>query len=133
MPAMRYLVVLAIAACSPAVHSVQLVNHTSRAIEQVYIYPLGASDHGASKATLAPNATATVSVQQGNVEVLAVSAKVQIDEHTRDRPSVSYGIELKGPVEVVFYDVDNKPAGLDRPGVVAVPFTLRASNAPPQP
>jgi hypothetical protein len=115
---------------SAAMHTIQLSNQTSRTIQAVYIYPLGAADHGASRTSLAPNAKAQVKVKAGNVEVLAVSEKVEIDEHTRDQPSASHAIELTGPVEVVFYDDKQKPMGLERQGVIGVAFTLHASNAP---
>jgi len=128
---MRSLLVLALAACSPQLQTVQLVNKTSRQIEQVFVYPIGSPDHGPSRTSLAPNATTSLQLAQGNLEVMAVSVKITIDEHTRDRPTASGGVELRGPMQVIFYDADAKPPEVDRPGVIGVPFTIRASNASP--
>jgi hypothetical protein len=114
--------------------TLQLVNKTSRPIDAVYLYPPGAADHGAPRAKLAPNATAQVQVKAGRVEVLAVSAKVELDEHTRDVPSASQDLEVTGPAEVVFYDNEAAPPGLDRPGVFGVAFTqLGRRNPAPEP
>ena len=125
---MRVLVLgAALAACSPALQTVQITNKTSRQLEQVYVYPLGSPDHGPSRGSLAPNGSTSLSLRPGNLEVLAVSAKVTIDEHTRDKPSVSRGIELRGPLQVIFYDPDAKPPEVDNPGVIGVPFNLRKS------
>ncbi len=128
------LLLIFLVACGGApLHAVQLTNRTPRQIEQVFVYPQGASNHGASVGSLAPNATTTVKVKQGNVEVLAVSAKVQIDEHTRDQPSASQAFELKGPMSIIFYDDGSKPADVDRPGTLGIAFQLAKSNAPPPP
>jgi hypothetical protein len=67
----------------------------------------------------------------GNVELYAVSAKIQVDEHTRDRPSASSTVELRGPLQVVFYDLGEKPAEVNRPGVIGVAFTKAAAPATP--
>jgi hypothetical protein len=123
-------VVLALAACSPQLQTVQLVNKTARPIEQVFVYPIGSPDHGPSRMALAPNASQSLQLAPGNLEVMAVSAKITIDEHTRDRPMVTGGLELHGPMQVIFYDADAKPPEVDRPGVIGVPFKVRASNAP---
>jgi len=117
-----------IGACSPQLQNVQITNRTTRQIESVYVYPLGSPDHGPSRGSLAPNGSTSLSLRPGNLEVLAVSAKVTIDEHTRDKPSVSRGFELHGPMQVIFYDADAKPPEVDNPGVIGVPFTLRKSN-----
>ncbi len=129
---MRALVLLALAACGGAhVQNVQLVNRAPRAIEELYIYPQGAPDHGKSRGSLAPNASTTVQVKQGNIEVMAVSAKFQLDAHTRDRPSANLDVELKAPAQIVFYDDGSKPSELGRPGVFGVVFQMPKSNAPP--
>ena len=54
------------------------------------------ANHGASQRSLAPNETAQIKVRGGKVEPLAVSTKVEIDEHTRDQPSVTQDLELIG-------------------------------------
>jgi hypothetical protein len=127
------LVLIAVSgACSGAhVQTIQLVNRTPRAIEEVYIYPQGAVEHGKSRTSLAPNASASVQVKQGNIEVLAVSAKFQLDAHTRDRPSANLDVELKAPAQIVFYDDGQNPPELGRPGVFGVVFQMPKSNAPP--
>jgi hypothetical protein len=128
----RALLLVALIGCGPSLQTVQLVNHTSRTITELYIYPSGAANHGSSRGSLAPEGSKSVSVARGHVEVLAVSDKMKIDEHTRDKPSASSGVELTGPVQIVFYDSGNKPAGLDRPGVIGVAFILaKPVPAPP--
>ena len=128
-----FLVALLLSACAAKLQTVSLVNKTDRAIEAIYIYPLGSSDHGASHGGLAPNATTQIGVKPGHVEVMAVSAKVTIDEHTRDQPTASQGLELTGPTQVFFYDAAAPPPGIDRPGVVGVSFILPAPKQQPVP
>ena len=122
---------LALAGCAGPSYQMQIVNHTGRKIEALYVYPTGAAEHGASRGTLAPAASTQVTVKQGRTSVLAVSAKLQVDEHTRDQPSASQDLELTGPVQIVFYDVGDKPPGLDKAGVFGVAFQI--PHAPPPP
>lgn len=125
----------ALVACAPKLHEVRLVNTTPRTIEEVYMFVPGAADHGTSRARLAPNASAAVQVRAGNLEVLAVSEKVQIDDTTRETMSASKVVELKGPLELVFHD-STQPAPADRPGLRAITFRISApppSEAPPAP
>ncbi len=126
---MRFLLIV-LASCAPQLQSLELINHTPRAIEAVYIHAPGA-ERGASRAQLAPNAHANVQVPAGHVEVEAVSAKYQLDEHTRDRPTASGQLELRGPAEapaggahyqVIFYDRDDRPAEVDRPDAFGIEF-----------
>lgn len=105
-----------------------VVNTTDRAIDQLYVYPFGAADHGASRGKLAPGASVDLSIPAGNVEILGVSALMQVGT-LRDRPSASKAIELTGPAAVVFYDADHKPVGLERPGIFGVAF--RPPHPPP--
>lgn len=126
------LLVLLVGCAGHAQQTVTLVNRTPRAIEEVYIYPQGAADHGKSRAALQPNGSATVQVPQGNVEILGVSAKFQLDAHTRDRPSANVDVELKAPAQIVFYDDGSQPAEVSRPGVFGVVFQMPKSNAPPE-
>ena len=127
------LVFLVLAACGGApLQTVQIMNRSPRPITELYVYPAGAANHGTSRGTVAPNGSTEVKVKQGNVEVLAVSSKLQVDEHTRDQPSASGTLELKGPAQVIFYDEDAKPPGLDRPGVFGFAFVIpKAKTAPP--
>ena len=125
MPAVkRILIALALAGCGAHYQTIQLVNKTSRPIQEIYVYPQGSANHGASQGSLAPGASAQVKAKQGHVEVLAVSAKLQLDEHTRDQPSASGTLELVAPAQVVFYDVDSKPPGLNAPNVFGIAFVL---------
>jgi len=137
---MHRLVILTLGAlvgCGGArMYTVHLVNETDRAVEEIYIYKLGAKDHGASRGALAPHADTRVQVRGGNVEVLGVSAKVQVDEHTRERRTASAAIELKSPVDVVFYDSGKRPQLVARPDVIGVEFVpdkTPATDAPDQP
>ncbi len=121
---------LLVAACGgSAMQTIQIKNGTSRTIDELYVFPTGGSQ-GSSRGTLAPNASTEVKVKPGSVEVKAVSAKLQVDEHTRDKPTASQDIEIKGPVQVIFYDADHVPPGLDRPGVFGIAFQLPAAKTP---
>lgn len=130
---MRWLILCAVAACAAPMQTVQLVNRSPRPIEEIYIYPQGAVDHGKSRGALAPNASTSVQVKQGNIEVLAVSSKFQLDEHTRDKPSANVDVELKAPAQIVFYDDGHAPAEIGRPGVFGVTFQMPKSNKPTGP
>lgn len=111
--------------------TVKLTNGSPRPIEQLYVYPLGAADHGQSKGTLAPSASTTVQIKAGNIEVEAVSALIVVDAHTRDRRTASTAVELKGPTEVVFFDSDAKPAL--PAAAIGVPFEARKGPNNPAP
>lgn len=125
------LFVLACAACgAPALQTVRIENHTTRPIEELYVYRAGAASPGKSRGTLAPGASTQVAVQPGNVEVLAKSAKIQVDETTRDRPEASQELEIHGPTEVMLYDAGSPPPGLDRPGVFGIEFVIRKPPPP---
>ena len=115
---------VAVAACGPELQTVTLVNQTNRAIERVFVYPVGAADHGPSRGALAAGASTTVRLKPGPIEVLGESAKVKIDEHTRDVPQASQQMELRAPLKVVFYDEGAAPAGLGAPGVFGIAFQL---------
>ncbi|HEY3805489.1 MAG TPA: hypothetical protein VGL61_22930 [Kofleriaceae bacterium] len=124
---MRILLIL-LAACAPQLQTLQLVNQTPRTIEAVYVYPPNGS-RGASRAQLAPNAQTSIQVRGGRVEVYAVSAKYQLDEHTRDRPEASQELELHGPAKVIFYDQDDRPAEVNRPDVFGIEFSPPKSHS----
>lgn len=102
--------------------SIKITNRTERAVEAIYVYPLGSADRGASRGALAPSASTTVQVPAGHLEITAVSAQVQIDEHTRERRTGSSALEItpKRAPDVVVYDAAQQPAELARPGVVGV-------------
>ncbi len=110
--------------------TVSLINQTDRTIKELYVYPAGSKDKGPSRGTLAPTAGTTVSIKAGNVEVYAVSETVKLDDHHRDTPTASQSLELRGPLQVIFYDNNNKPAGVDRPNVVGVSFIVAGKPKP---
>lgn len=123
---MRLAPILLVAACggAPALQTVRIVNQSPRPIDELYVYPTGSPKHGSSHGPLAPGAATQVAVQPGGVEVLAISAKLQVDEHTRDRPTASQDIEIHGPAEVVFYDADHAPPEVKKPGVFGIEFVV---------
>jgi hypothetical protein len=123
-----------LAACGGApMQTVQIKNASPRPITELYVYPAGSADHGASRGTVAPNASTEVKVKQGNIEVLAVSSKLQVDEHTRDQPSASGTLELKGPAQVIFYDEGAPPPGVNNPGVFGFSFVIPKAKPAPSP
>jgi hypothetical protein len=135
---MRLLVLCVLAsACAggggaAAHYSLQLHNATDRKIEEVYIYAPNASDHGASRGALAPDATISVEVGRGGIEVMAISELIHIDDHTRDRPSASQIVEITEPSAVVFYDQGKPPPMVDRPNVFGVVFRIRRPTPEPK-
>lgn len=132
-----------LAACGGApLQTVQIVNRSSRPIQELYVYPVGSANHGTSRGSVAPNGQTEVKVKAGSVEVMALSSKLQVDEHTRDQPSASGDVELRGPTQIIFYDEGSAPPGLDRPGVFGFAFVIpkgqakpadQGSDAPPAP
>jgi hypothetical protein len=135
MAAVKAFLFLALAACGGApMQTVQIKNASPRPITELYVYPAGSANHGSSRGTVAPNASTEIKVKQGAVEVLAVSSKMQVDEHTRDQPSASGTLELKGPAQVIFYDEGaTPPAGLNTPGVFGFEFVIPKPKPAPQP
>jgi hypothetical protein len=130
---LRFAIIVLLAACGAPLQTVKITNRTGRPIDALYVYAAGATDHGPSRGQLAPAATTQVQMRAGAVEVLALSAKLKVDEHTRDQPSASQSFELHGPVEVVFYDAGDTPAGLDRPGVFGIAFVIPKPKPPAPP
>ncbi len=122
---------LAVAGCAPSYQTVQLVNRTNRVIEQIYIYPSGAAEHGASRGSLAPDATTAVKIRSGNVEVLAISHKVRIDDTTSETRTATQTLELTAPLQLVFHDSTQTPSELARPGTLGVTFEIIAPPPPP--
>jgi hypothetical protein len=126
-------IALALAACSPAMQTVRLVNRTDRGIAEIYVYPTGAA-RGRSRGELAPNATLELKIGSGNVEVLARSVPIPLpDTHQIEHREATQTIELKGPLLLVFHDSDQKPAELARPGTLGVTFRITPPDPnPPQ-
>lgn len=110
---------------------IELVNQTSRPIEQIYIFPRGATNRGASWATLAPGATTTVKLKEGMFELVAHSAKRRIDTHWAETPESSTLLELREdlastPRKLIFHDDGTTPMGVDQPGTLGVAFMISA-------
>ena len=138
---MKTLAILAIlalgpgfAACGgPALHQVQLVNKTPRTIAEIYIFPTGATDHGASRGSLAPNASSTVKVRAGNVDVLGVSEKIRVGDTHNETRTATQTLELKGPLELVFHDSDQTPPDVQREKTIGVVFRTPPAPQEPEP
>lgn len=117
--------------------NVKLQNGTDRNIKEVYIYKAGSADKGKSLGVLAPNQSTVVAMPKGAVEVYAVSETIKIDEHTRDTPTASQGLELTRPLQVIFYDGNkDKPAATNQPDVIGVSFIVsdkKPAEAAPEP
>lgn len=128
------LIVLALAGCGgAAMHEVQLVNKSPRPITEVYVFPMGASNHGASKGTIAPEAKLVVKVKAGNVDILAVSQRVKIDDKQTEVRTASQTLELKAPTVLVFHDSTQTVPGLDKPGTIGVEFQVPPEAEAPAP
>ncbi len=131
----RLLLLAAVAGCGGASYqTIKIVNQTDRDIPEIYVYKMGAKDHGKSVGSLQPGAASQVKVQAGNVEVLAYSAKMQIDDHTRDRPEASQDVELDRPIELIFFDSGSPPAAAaGNPNVIGVEFRVPVGKPSPPP
>jgi hypothetical protein len=108
---------------------IQLVNQTSRPIEQIYIFPRGATNRGTSWTALAPGATTTVKLKEGMFELVAQSAKRRIDNHWAETPESSTLLELREdlastPRKLIFHDEGTTPMGTDQPGTLGVAFMI---------
>jgi hypothetical protein len=101
-----------------------LVNASPRPIESVFIYPMGTTNRGTSWTSIAPGASSTVKIRSGNFELVAVSAKRNIEEHLRERPEATTMLELKADQKLVFHDEGNPPPGLDAKGTLGVTFMI---------
>ncbi len=126
------MILAVLVACSPSYQTIHLVNRTPRAIEAVYIYPTGAANHGTSRGALAPNAAIDVKVKQGNVDVLAIGAKEKIDAVQSERKEATQTLELRGPLELVFHDSNQRI--VEKPGTIGVVFrVIEPPAAAPEP
>src|SRR5262245_12484945 len=125
------LALVALAACGGApMHTIQIVNRTNRPIEELYVYTTG-GQRGTSRGTVAPNASTSISVKEGHVSVTAVSAKLQVDEHTRDKPTATQELELTSATELIFHDEGESVPGLNRQGTIGVSFIVPHPSPPP--
>ena len=137
---MRYLVlVLGLLACGGKTGNykvdyagpiaIQLVNSTSRPIEEIFIYPSGSANRGSSWTALKPGEATTVKIKEGHFELVAVSARRRIDAHSSERPEATSQLELREdlkqtPRKLVFHDEGEAAAGTEAPGTLGVTFTL---------
>jgi hypothetical protein len=115
--------------------AIQLVNQTSRPIEQIYIYPLGQTNRGTSWTSIAPGATTTVKLKEGTYELAAHSAKRRIDTHWAETPEATTQLELREdlastPRKLIFHDDGQTPMGVDQPGTLGVAFLITAPEKP---
>jgi len=104
-----------------------LVNASPRVIESVFIHPIG-RDRGTSwTSPIAPGASTTVKIRDGGFELIAISAKRDIDEHNREVPQAMTMLELRkdrGDQRLVFHDDDQTIPGLDAAGTIGVTFMV---------
>ena len=127
------LVVCALAACGASYQEVKLVNKTSRPIAEVFIFATGSANHGASRGTLAPEATMSVKVKSGNVDVLAISTKIRVNDTQSETRTATQTLELKAPTLLVFHDSNQTPPGLEQPGTIGVVFQVTPEPEAPAP
>lgn len=120
-----------VAACGSApTYRVNIVNATARPIERVYVYPMGSAEHGPSRGGIAPGAAMAVQLQAGRHDVLVESQEVRVSDTERERRQATSTLELRKPVEVIFYD-SNQPAPARQDGQVLVPFRVDVPAEPP--
>lgn len=112
-----------------ASYQISIRNASSRPIEELYVYPTGTA-RGTSRGQLAPNASTAVKMKGGSVSVTAISAKIQVDEHHRDKPTADQTIELTHPVELVFYDDGSAPPP-EKKDVIGVAFQIPKAESKP--
>jgi len=114
---------------------IQLMNQTSRPIEQIYIFPRGATNRGGSWTTIAPGAATTVKLKEGMFELVAISAKRRIDNRWVETPESSTLLELREdlastPRKLIFHDEGSTPMGVDQPGTLGVTFMIGKPEPP---
>jgi hypothetical protein len=129
-----FVIVLAVAGCGGKTGvykqdlagslTLTLVNETPRPIESIYIFPRGTPNRGSSWTQLAPGATTTVRIREGNFELVAVSAKRRIDAKYSETPEATTSLELTGDRRIIFHDINQTPAGLSARDALGVTFML---------
>ena len=108
---------------------IELVNQTSRPIEEILIYPRGATNRGTSWGALTPGAAMTIKIKEGSFELVALSAKRNLNAHTRERPEATSLLELRQdlpstPRKIIFHDEGSEPPGVNKPGILGVVFQI---------
>jgi hypothetical protein len=115
--------VIAFAACGgPVLHEVRLVNQSPRTIAEVYLFPLGSANRGPSRGSLAPNATLAVKIRAGNVEIVAISEKVRVNQTESETKQASSTIQLVRPVSLIFHDSDQPAPPFEDKSAIGVTF-----------
>lgn len=109
--------------------AIELVNQTPRPIEEILIYPRGATNRGTSWGALTPGAAMTIKIKEGSFELVALSAKRNLNAHTRERPEATSLLELRQdlpstPRKIIFHDEGAEPPGVDKPGILGVTFQI---------
>lgn len=132
---MRVLLLCLLVACGGStMQTITLVNKTPRGIAEVFVYPANSPNHGASRGKLAPGASMTVQFKAGNVEVLATSDTIQVDDRTRDTMQAGATLQLNRPLQVIFHDSDQPPPDLGNKDVIGAAFKLlKPKAAEPEP
>ena len=115
--------------------ALQLVNQTSRPIEQIYIYPRGSTSRGASWTTIQPGGSTTVKLKEGLFELVAISGKRRIDNRWVETPESTTMLELREdlastPRKLIFHDASDTPMGVDQPGTLGIAFMISAPAKP---
>lgn len=114
-------------------YPVSFVNQTPRGIAELFVFPVGATDHGASRGKIAPQATFSISVKGGGYEVLAISDRVELDDHKHETKQASSTIEVHGPVQVLFHDSDQPGPARSQKSVFDVTFEVTKPPVTPEP
>ncbi len=128
-------IVLSLVGCGgAATHQVTLVNKTPRTIAELYLFPAGAANRGASRGSLAPNASMTIQVKAGNVEVLAISEKVRVNQTESETKQAGSTIQLVRPVSLIFHDSDQAAPPFEAKDQIGVAFRVTKEPEPaPEP
>jgi hypothetical protein len=118
--------------------ALQLVNSTSRPIEEILIYPLGAKNHGTSWASLAAGEATTVKIKEGKFELIAKSARRRVDARSTEVAEASTQLELREdlastPRKLIFHDDGDTPAGVSERGTLGVTFIISKPAEEPEP
>lgn len=109
-----------------------LVNSSPRTIESVFIHPVTNPARGSSwTQPIGSGESATVKIGAGHFELIAVSQKRNIDEHTREVPEAMTMLEIRGDQKLVFHDDGQTVGGLDAPGTLGVTFMVSTPAPPP--
>lgn len=130
---LRAALVLLAACGGPAVHNVQLVNKTPRTIAELYVFPAGSRNHGASRGSLAPNATLAIKVKGGNVEVLAISEKIKVNQTESETRQASSVIQLVKAVSLIFHDSDQPAPPFEDKSSIGITFRVPKEPEAPTP